>query len=564
MFLKLIVVLASICALTSAQILPPSGARVVRPGIVVRTPSGSYQGQEETYDIFRRIMTFKGIRFGQAPVGNLRFRQPLASPPLTQLQQAWKYGNQCPQFTLVTGRLVGDEDCLFLNIATPMRIRSRLPVLVLIHGGGLQLGSGQMDTLGPELIVNENVITVSANYRLNVLGFLNSGDRHSPGNYAIKDMILTLQWVRDNIESFGGNPNDITISGSSGGAVAVHALVVSQAAAGLFHKAVASSGSLFSAWAFQRKPENSVRRLAENLQLHYTNNENLLFQLRQVSMERLMRAAGGLNAQNPTFFTPLDFITSLDPVDSLETRIFTAPVEVLIRNGNINEVPFLAGYVSDENLFAINQVHNDPSILERFNQNPNLLVPPEWNITPNSPDAASVITAFRNLYFGGNQNITTDYALQWSHYATDRDFVFGMSKMVRLHRNRQSVYYYRFSYSGALNIAKRLFRLDLDMPGAVHGDDAFYIYRLNRFLLPISNTDEAFLIQRRCVRLWTNFFRFGNPTPTSMDPLLSGVTWPMLTANEEFLDINSTLINDVHPFKHRMEVWHALDKRFNP
>lgn len=479
-------------------------------------------------------------------------------------QQAWEYGNRCPQFSLVAGKFEGDEDCLFLNIATPTRIRSRLPVLFLIHGGGLQLGSGEVSLLGPEYIIDENLITVSSNYRLNVLGFLNTGDRHSPGNYAIKDMILALQWIRQNIESFGGNPNDITISGSSGGAVGVHALVISPAAAGLFHKAVASSGSLFSAWAFQQNPVRSVQRLAENLQLHYTSNEDLVAQLRRVSMERLMRAAGGLNAQNPTFFTQLDFITSLDPVDSLETRIFTAPIEEMILRGNINQVPFLVGYTSDENLFAKDQIREDSTILERFNHNPNLLVPPEWNIEPNSPEANEVINGFRNLYFNGSRNITTDYALQWSHYSTDRDFIFGMSKMVRLHRSRQPIYYYRFSYSGALNIAKRLMGIDLDILGAVHGDDAFYIYRVNRFIVPISNSDEAFTILRRCVRLWTNFFRFANPTPTALDPLLGGITWPISTINAEFLDINSTLISDVHPFRERMNVWHAFDLRFIP
>lgn len=84
------------------------------------------------------------------------------------------------------------------------------------------MGSGQMDLLGPELIVQENVVWVGLNYRLGVFGFMNTRDRFSPGNYGIKDAILGLKWVRDNIENFGGDPNDVTILGASGGAVLIH------------------------------------------------------------------------------------------------------------------------------------------------------------------------------------------------------------------------------------------------------------------------------------------------------------------------------------------------------
>jgi carboxylesterase type B len=223
-------------------------------------------------------------------------------------------------------------------------------VLFLVHGGGLQFGSGEPDPLGPELIIQEDVIVVAFNYRLNALGFLSTADRHSPGNYALKDIILALQWVRDNIESFGGNPNDVTISGSSGGAVAAHALVLSQATTGLFHKAIISSGSMSSAWAFQSQPRVQAENLARNLGLFYRNNEELVAQLRQVSIERLMNAVGGLNADTHIIFSPMDFIVSDDPVDSPEQRLFTAPIETLIRRGNINRVPLLTGYTSDENL----------------------------------------------------------------------------------------------------------------------------------------------------------------------------------------------------------------------
>jgi carboxylesterase type B len=181
MFFKLVTVLIVACAV-SAQIIPPTGIRRIRPGPVVQTRSGPIQGQEETYDLFRRIHTFKGIRYGQPPTGNLRFRQALPPTPWNEVYQAWDYGNSCPQLSVVLNRPVGDEDCLFLNIAAPTNIRSRLPVVVSIHGGGLQFGNGGISFLGPELINQENVIFVSFNYRLNVFGFLNTNDVNSPAS----------------------------------------------------------------------------------------------------------------------------------------------------------------------------------------------------------------------------------------------------------------------------------------------------------------------------------------------------------------------------------------------
>lgn len=110
-----------------------------------------------------------------------------------------------------------------------MPLRTRSAVVVYIHGGAFHSGNGNFQ--GPEYInVIYNVVFVSFNYRLNVLKFLNTGDKHSPGNYAIKDMISALRWVQENIRGFGGDPNRVTIAGFSAGSAGVHALVVSRAA----------------------------------------------------------------------------------------------------------------------------------------------------------------------------------------------------------------------------------------------------------------------------------------------------------------------------------------------
>ena len=560
MLLKLVILILAVGAITG-QIIPPSGFRRVRPGLTVLTSGGPFQGQHETYDLFRSIYTYKGIPYAQPPLGNLRFRQPVPADPSPLLRKAWDYGSRCPQKSILN-RVIGEENCLFLNVATPTNFRGPLPVAVSIHGGGLQWGSGQMDILGPEYINQEGVIVVSFNYRLNVFGFLNTADQYSPGNYGIKDMILVLKWVRDNIDAFGGNPNDVTIIGPSGGAVAVHSLVVSPAASGLFHKAIATSGSLFNSWAFNRDPRQNVLKLTEKLQLQVTSSQDTVAQLRQVSMERLLDKVSELDDVPSGSFSEYSFMPSLDPFNSPEPRVFTAPIDFLIRYGNINQVPFLVGFNSGESLSSVLYFRRDTKVAERYNQNPHLLVPPEWNLAPNSFLAQEVITTFKNLYFGGAQNITQDMALQWADYASDREFIVGISKMARLHRARQNVYYYRFSYKGSLSFAERVSGLT-EYPGAMHGDDLFYLNRLNVAVTPVLPGDEAFRVQRQVVRMWTNFIRFGSPTPSIIDVLLR-VRWPLMTVNEDFLDIGSNLQPGNRPFQIRMAVWDSFEQRFNP
>lgn len=555
MLLKLAVLLIFACAATG-QIL----SRPTRPGPVIYTSAGPIQGLEETYDRVRLIYTYRGIRYAQAPVGNLRFRAPVAAAPWQSTFQAFDYGSVCPQFSLFLNRFQGEEDCLFLNIATPTNIGTRLPVVVNIHGGGLQIGDGEFDTFGPEHINEEGVIFVSLNYRLNVLGFLNTGDASSPGNYAIKDMILALRWIQNNIEAFGGNRNDVTVMGISGGAIGVHALVVSPVASGLFHRAASHSGSMFSNWGFNRNPQNSVQRMVQRLNIQATNNADLLNQLRQMPLLTLLEGAGPFQNELPQLIDELLFMPSIDPITSLEPIILPASPESMVRSGNVNRVPYMVGFNGQESLWGIPDINSDPSILARFNQNPHLLVPGEWNLAQNSAGSLEVIASFRNLYFGGATVITEDMGWQWVQYLTDREMAFGISKQARLHAPVQPVYYNRFSYFGSLNFVQRVFGLS-HLPGAAHGDDVYYLFRMNIVTTPVLPSDPAWAVQRRQTRMWTNFFKFGNPTPNLSDPLIN-VIWPTMTASEQFMDVQENLVVDVHPNRARMDVWHAFDQRF--
>jgi bile salt-stimulated lipase len=534
----------------------------VRPGKVIQTSNGKIRGSIETYGFFKRIHTYKGIPYAKPPLGNLRFRAPVPPENWTGIKNATKFGPICPQSDY-TFKVTGQEDCLYLNVFTPSRITSLLPVLMFIHGGGFLVGSGETDYLGPETCVEENVIVVTINYRLGVLGFLNTGDRHAPGNFGMKDKIQALRWIQENIEAFGGNPKLVSIMGTSSGGASVHALVLSPAAKGLFHRAIAQSGSMLNDWAFNYSPQEMGAKIARILYLHYEDNEDLVRRLREVSAERLAVVGEVLDKAIPWLNEPAFLAPSLDPVDTEEIRIFPDVPLGLVKAGNFSRVPYLVGYNSMESFMYYGQGLIDRFLVERFDQNLNQLVPVLWGLRPNSPEALKVSSAVMATYFNGSFNGTDDLGLRFVDYLSDTTFIHGTTRQAELHSALQDVYFYRFSYSGAFNFFKRATGL-MEFPGAAHSEDLFYLLRQNQVIAPVMPNDRAFTIRKRQVRLWTNFIKFGVPTPVQSDPLID-VDWPKMSPeNVECLDIGDSLVLTENPDAERMDLWRRLDRRFDP
>ena len=214
---------------------------------------------------------FLGIRYAQAPRGALRWLPPLPASTWTDTRDALSFAPMAPQLLrgapapdapigpaasgkpdlerLQRGPI--DEDCLALNVWTPLPLASaaQRPVMVWFHGGGYQSGSGAAQSFdGSELARQHQVVVVTVNYRLNVFGFLHLGelfgaDYASSGNAGLQDCVAALQWVQRNIAAFGGDPHCVTIWGQSAGAGIVSCLLAMPAARGLFHRAIAESGS---------------------------------------------------------------------------------------------------------------------------------------------------------------------------------------------------------------------------------------------------------------------------------------------------------------------------------
>jgi para-nitrobenzyl esterase len=268
---------------------------------IVETSAGKVRGY-----VRNGIFTFKGIPYAGTTAGEARFLPPAPVTPWTQVRASMSYGPVCPQ--PVRGGWASDrlaflfdwddghpgEDCLRLNVWTPAADdRSKRPVMVWLHGGGYEAGSSQElpSYDGENLSRRGDVVVVSVNHRLNVFGYLNmaavGGEKYARSvNVGMLDIVAALQWVRDNVGRFGGDAANVTVFGQSGGAAKVNTLMAMPAATGLFHKAIAQSGSqlrLATADASAAQAEEVLKEL----QAHGVGRD----QLTQVPAARLVEIA---------------------------------------------------------------------------------------------------------------------------------------------------------------------------------------------------------------------------------------------------------------------------------
>lgn len=220
--------------------------------VVVSTPSGTLEGAELGHSV-----QFRGIPFAAPPIGPLRYREPQPLEPWSGVRKALSFGPVAPQndaMSVVVRRFLGgaatqSEDCLYLNVWTPAADGARRPVLVWIHGGAFTLGSGGNELYSGSRLSNRgDVVVVTINYRLGSIGFLNADepfgrDSGIVPNVGLRDQIAALRWVRDNIEAFGGDPDQVTVFGESAGGMSVGTLLGTPDAQGLFRGAILQSGA---------------------------------------------------------------------------------------------------------------------------------------------------------------------------------------------------------------------------------------------------------------------------------------------------------------------------------
>lgn len=213
----------------------------------VSTSAGRLEGLR-----VQEVDAFLGVPFARPPLKDLRFRGPAPAEPWTGVRPAVQYGNapaQLPSPFALSGPDIyaglgpTGEDCLYLNVWTPVRPDERRPVLVWIPGGAFVRGAGSQTVYDGAVLAREHdVVVVTVNYRLGVFGFL-AGDEQGTSNLGLRDQLAALRWVAENIDRFGGDPDRVTVFGESAGAVSIACLLAMPEAAGLFHRAIAQSGA---------------------------------------------------------------------------------------------------------------------------------------------------------------------------------------------------------------------------------------------------------------------------------------------------------------------------------
>ncbi|XP_063379372.1 esterase FE4-like [Cydia fagiglandana] len=522
--------------------------------LIVTVKQGKLQGATDTLYDGSTYYSFKGIPYAQPPVGQLRFRAPLPPQSWKGIRHATEYGTICMQ----TGSVFqGSEDCLFLNVFTKS-LHGRTPVMVYIHGGAYISGSG--NEFGPKFLVKQDVVLVTLNYRLEVLGFLSVETPEVPGNAGMKDQVAALKWIKENIAKFGGDPDNITIFGESVGACSVTHHISSPMTKGLFHKVIAQSGTSVHDWAIGEGSKSRAFRVGKYLGRDTNNTTELLEFLRSLPAANLTNLTiatstddemyRGISARflpvvEKKFYNVEAFLNEY-PLDTLQSKI-------------IRKVPLILGYNSAEAILAI---RGRLANLDIYNNNPSYDVPREIAENLTQEKMNDMGKRIKKFYIGDREYTKNDYK-EIVTMLSDVHFVYNTHRFTYLYSKYNSpIYMYRFSFDTDLNFAKKLLlaNLDLDLKGASHADELFYMFSsTSNFTkdahIAYESQEKLKDYVSKVTKLWTNFAKTSNPTPDNC----LGPRWPVYTAqNKGYLDINVQSTAGSFAEKQRVEFWDTL------
>ncbi len=474
---------------------------------VASTRYGKVEGQEQS-----GLSIFKGIPFAAPPTGARRWLPPEKPAAWSGTREARQFGGVAPQLSMMLSALAAmvindpqSEDCLYLNVWTPAVDNQKRPVMVWIHGGAFAIGSGSQAIYdGSTLARRGDVVVVTVNYRLGPLGFLRladvtNGKIPASGNEGILDQIAALEWVRDNISEFGGDPGNVTIFGESAGGMSVGTLLAAPAARGLFHKAIPQSGACHTGAPRERANRNAERIMTK---LGASGADAI----RALTSEQLLK--GTLLADGKT--PDPEFGMAYQPV--VDGTMMPRPAIEMVTEGASSEVAIMVGSTLDEwKLFA----PMDPGIgkLDRAGLAARL----SRRITPEAADA--LIGAYEKARAA--RGASTAPAELFSALETDRVFRIPAVRLAELHAKRRGrIYNYLFTWPSP---AAR------GMLGSCHALELGFVFGTNHIpgMPQFAGTGPA--VERLATQMqdaWLAFARSGDPSCASLG------TWPQYDASK--------------------------------
>jgi len=450
---------------------------------------------------------YKGIPYASPPVGNLRFRPPQPPPTHDEILVADRFKPWCMQpfdFSILARNVPGteiSEDCLYLNIWRPKK-SGVFPVMFFIHGGGFLAGSGATGMYhGERLSAREDVVVVTINYRLGVLGFMahpalsQEDPHHSSGNYGLLDQIAALEWVKKNIAAFGGNPDNVTIFGESAGGWSVCNMLASPLAKGLFHKAIIQSGGCDTTKPIKDSyadGEEFARRLG-------CQNGDAPSCLRGASAEKILSVQKKELKGNVLDIKSMIRYVWVPKEDGW--ALTETPIKAL-RSGKFNRVPLMVGSNRDEiKIFTVNWpgIRLAPKSLVR------------WALE--KAFGAKTVEEIERLYPYRDYNRPTDAAI---------DALGDMGLSCKCYDAAEAtagslpVFYYRFDYDR--HLAPHMFgaghALELPFIFGTFDQPDFNVFFARHYVNKAKNLSDTMM------KYWANFARAGDPNGPGL------MNWP--------------------------------------
>ncbi|KAH9642315.1 hypothetical protein HF086_009679 [Spodoptera exigua] len=481
---------------------------------VVDTSSGKVRGH--VWRKNNKIISYIDIQYGTF---NSLFEAPVAPKRSDTVHEIKEHASQCPQ--LQEDKDVGDKDCLTLSIFKPTDVKN-VSVLVHIHEGNFIGESADPAIYGPEYLVSKDVILVLPNYRLGPLGFLCTQDKTAPGNAALKDLSLALSWVKTNIEKFGGNPENIAVSGSGTAGALAGYLALSPMSRENVHKVIIESGSVLSHWAIDRDPISTARLVASKIE-NFKSFED-------VDLKKLLKAAKNI-ALRPC-------------LEKTEEPFMTETPWTILEKKEI-KVPFMMGTAKFAGVHEfISLTQNN---VQEINDDVGLLLPDDLHFT-SGDERTRIGHRVKTEYFGEDA-ISLSSVEPLTLYYTDAAYLAPTIRTARpLVASGATVYFYEFSFVGKLNIESQA--IESTVNGAVRGDIIGYIFTQDG-VEPEESTDERAMVDR-LVGLWTSFINTGTPTAT-------GITWEKFDNEdpdeEPWLSIDTEVTQSKGMHVSRMALW---------
>lgn len=340
--------------------------------VEVQTKNGPLRGVKRDH-----YYAFEGIPYARAPLGELRWvPSDLNNEQWHEARNATAPGPFCIQWNhFVEGndKTIGDEDCLFLNVHTPSLDSSvPLPTIFYIHGGAFMFGAGS-DFKEHHLMKNQ-IISVTINYRVGPFGFLSTEDDVIPGNFGLKDQVTALKWVRQNIASFGGHPDSITLSGFSAGSASVQLHFLSPMSRGLFKNAIGHSGSALNPWVLAENSADKAKKIAIAVGCPTESSKAILNCLRLKPAREIVKAVDQFLdfLYNP--FSPLGVVIEMQSENNPTPFLAEHPY-TLMEKGRFYKVPLILSLTEAEGLYSGAEFISKPEYLEAINNNWNQLLP---------------------------------------------------------------------------------------------------------------------------------------------------------------------------------------------